>query len=206
MTTRANAALANEQLRGFEAGADFAPSDAVHLSLTAFDNRVTGAIANVTIATNLRERRNVDAVHARGLELGAGLRFGAVSLAGSLAWTDAVVEASGASLALDGKRPAQTPKLAASSTLGWQPRAGWQFSATLHHTGAQFEDDLQTDLLPAATTLDAYARVPLGRVFALVLRGENLTGEQIVTRNQAGSIDLGNPRTFWAGLRISFGH
>ena len=206
VTTRANAALANEKLRGFEAGVDFAPYEAIHLSLTAFDNRVKGAIANVTIAMGLRERRNVDAIHARGVELDAGLRFGAVSLDGSLAWTDAFVEASGASTALDGKRPAQTPKLAASATMGWKPRDGWQFSATLHHTSAQFEDDLQTDLLPAATTLDAYAKVPLGGAFALVLRGENLTGEQIVTRNQAGSIDLGNPRTIWAGLRISIGH
>ncbi len=205
VTTRANAQLANEKLRGFEAGVDFAPSDAVRLSLTAFDNRVKGAIANVTIATNLRERRNVDAVRARGLELGAGLRFGAVSLDGSLAWTDAFVEASGVSAALDGKRPAQTPKLAASATLGWQPREGWQLSATLRHTGAQFEDDLETDLLPAATTLDAFAKVPLGGPFALVLRGENLTGEEVITRNQAGSIDLGIPRTLWAGLRISIG-
>ncbi len=206
VTTRANAQLANEKLRGFEAGLDFAPSDAVHLSLTAFDNRVKGAIANVTIATNLRERRNVDAVRARGLELGAGLRFGAISLDGSLAWTDALVEASGASLALDGKRPAQTPKLAASATLGWKPSEGWQFSATLHHTGAQFEDDLETDLLPASTTLNAFAKFPLGGPFALVLRGENLTGEEVITRNQGGSIDLGIPRTLWAGLRISIGH
>ena len=210
VTTRANALLANERLRGFEAGADFAPSAAVRLSVTAFDNRIKNAIANVTLAANLRERRNVDAVRARGVELGAGLRLGAVSLDSSLAWTDAFVEASGASLALNGKRPAQTPKLAASATLGWQPRAGqflggWQFAATMRHTGAQFEDDLETDRLPAATTLDAFAKVPLGGPFALILRGENLTGEQIITRNQAGSIDLGAPRTLWAGLRISFG-
>jgi hypothetical protein len=38
-----------------------------------------------------------------------------------------------------------------------------------------------------------------------VLRGENLSGETIVTRNQGGSIDLGVPRTLWAGLRISIG-
>jgi vitamin B12 transporter len=205
VTTRANAQLGNEKLRGFEAGVDYAPSDAIRLSFTAFDNRVKGAIANVTIGTNVRERRNVDAIHARGLELGAGLRFGAVSLDGSLAWTQALVEASGASLALNGKRPAQTPKLAASTTLGWRPRDGWQLSATLRHIGAQFEDDLQADLLPAATTLDAYAKVPLDGPFALVLRGENLTGETVITRNQAGSIDLGIPRTLWAGLRISIG-
>jgi outer membrane receptor protein involved in Fe transport len=78
-------------------------------------------------------------------------------------------------------------------------------AATLRHTGAVFEDDLETDRLPPVTTFDIVMTVPLDRRFTLVLRGENLTGETIVTRNQAGSIDLGAPRTVWAGLRVSFG-
>ena len=200
--TRANAALRNERLRGFEAGIDFTPSSAITLSATAFDNRVRNAIANVTIAANIRERRNVDAVHARGLELGAQARFGALSIDGSLALTDAQVEASGASLALDGKRPAQTPKVAASGTLSWTPAQDWRLAATLRHAGRQFEDDLETDALPATTTLDAFAQIPLAGPISLVLRAENLTGERIVTRNQAGSIDLGVPRTVWAGVRV----
>ncbi|MDE2596570.1 MAG: TonB-dependent receptor [Sphingomonadales bacterium] len=205
VTTRANAALANEKLRGFEAGLDFAPAEALSFSLTAFDNRVRGAIANVTIATNLRERRNVDAVHARGIEASAALHLGTLSLDGGLAWTDAKVEASGASAGLNGMRPAQTPKWAANATLAWQPSRGWRIATTLRHTGAQFEDDLQTDVLPAATTLDAYVELPLGGPFSLVLRGENLTDTSVVTRNQAGSIDLGAPRTLWAGLRVGLG-
>ncbi len=64
------------------------------------------------------------------------------------------------------------------------------------------EDDLETDVLPAATTLDAFAQVPLGAGVGLVLRAENLWNERILTRNQGGSIDLGNPRTVWAGLRV----
>ena len=36
-----------------------------------------------------------------------------------------------------------------------------------------------------------------------ILRGENLTGTTVVTRTQGGSLDLGAPRTLWAGLRIS---
>lgn len=205
VTTRANAALANEELLGFEGGLDFAPSDDVGFALTAFDNKVRNAIANVTIAANLRERRNVDAVHSRGVELSAGLRFGQVRFDGSIAVTDAEVEASGISAALDGKRPAQTPKYAASATFSWRPRTGWLLATTLRHVGAQFEDDLETDLLPAATTLDAYAEMPLAGPFSLVLRAENLTDTEVVTRNQAGSIDLGAPRTFWAGVKLRFG-
>ena len=205
VTTRANAALTNEKLLGFEGGIDFAPSDRVRISLTAFDNKVKSAVANVTIATNLRERRNVDAVHAQGIELSAGLRFGRLGFDGSLALTDARVEASGISALLDGKRPAQTPKFAASGTLSWHPREHWLLAATLRHTGAQFEDDLETDVLPAATTLDAYAEVPLAGPFSLVFRGENLTDADVVTRNQAGSIDLGTPRTLWAGVKVRLG-
>ena len=203
VVTRANAALVNEHLVGFEAGFDWTPAADFSLSVTAFDNKVEHGIANVTIGTNLRERRNVDAVHARGVELGAAARRGPVSLDASLAWTDAQLEASGASAGLNGKRPAQTPRIAANATLSWQPRPRWRLALTLKHTGAQFEDDLQTDLLPAATTLDAFAALPLGRHFQLVLRAENLTDTEIVTRKQAGSIDLGTPRTLWAGLRIS---
>ena len=203
VSTRANAALVNERLVGFEAGFDWTHGDTFRFSATAFDNKLAHAIANVTIGTNLRERRNVDAVHARGIELGLGARLGAVSVDGSLAWTDARLEASGASAALDAKRPAQTPQLAASATLAWRPRAGWRLALTGKYVGAQYEGDLQTDLLPAATTLDAFAAVPLRPRVQLVLRAENLTGTEIVTRNQGGSIDLGAPRTLWAGLRIS---
>jgi vitamin B12 transporter len=201
VTTRANAELRNEKLRGAEAGLDFAPSPAINLSLTAFTNKVEDAIANVTIAPDTRERQNVDAIRAKGLELGAALRLGAVSFDGSLALTDAEVNAPGAP-ALDGRRPAQTPRIAASATLGWRPRPGWTLSTTLRHIGAQFEDDLEVDTLPAATTLDAYAEMPLAGPFSLVLRGENLTGETIITRNQGGSIDLGIPRTIWAGIKV----
>lgn len=206
VTTRANAALRNERVFGYEGGLDWTPSEKTTLSLTLFENRVRDAIANVTIGTNLRERQNVDAIRSRGIELGAALKAGAWSLDASLALTDAEVEASGLATKLNGLRPAQTPTIAASATLGWRPRAGWLVSATLRHVGAQYEDDLQTDLLPAATTLDLFAEVPVSRRVSLILRGENLTDTDIVTRNQAGSIDLGAPRTVWGGIRVKLPH
>ncbi|MCJ2188013.1 TonB-dependent receptor plug domain-containing protein [Novosphingobium beihaiensis] len=200
--TDANAALRPERLRGYEAGIEVHPVEMLSLSLTAFDNRLKDAIANVTIATNLRQRQNVDAIHARGIEAAAGLAFGQVSLNGSLSWTRSKVKAGGTQAALNGMRPAQVPKLAASATLAWAPRPEWRLAATLRHSGPQYEDDLQTTQLPAVTTIDAYARIPLTGAFSLILRGENLTDETIVTRNQAGSIDLGVPRTLWAGVQV----
>lgn len=204
ITTNANAALENEDLFGFEGGFDL-NFDKFNLSLTAFDNKVKGAIANVTLRRNVRERRNVDAVHSRGVELVGKMALGQFDWDWAVSFIDAEVQGSGVSVGLNGKRPAQVPELAASTTLAWRPTQGWVLAATLRHVGNQFEDDLETDLLPAVTTLDAIAQVPLGERASLVLRAENLTDARIVTRNQAGSLDLAAPRTFWAGLRISIG-
>lgn len=203
VTTNANAALENERLRGVSAGFDWTPAEAITLSVTAFDDRVKRAIANVTTGTNLRQRRNVDAVHSRGLEFGLQAAVGTVRFDGSLALTDAEVEASGTAAALDGKRPAQTPKIAASGTLSWRPAQDWALALTVRHVGQQFEDDLETDSLPAATTLNAFAEIPLREGVSVILRGENLTDEDVVTRKQGTSIDLGVPRTVWAGIRVS---
>lgn len=200
--TQANADLRNERLEGVEVGADFAQSDAIELSVTAFDNRVKDAIANVTIDTNLRQRQNIEAIRSRGIEARAGLRLGKLGLAGSLAYTDAETIGSGAASALDGKRPAQTPRWVATGGLTWRPSENALVALNVRHVGSQFEDDLETEVLPPATTVDGFAQIPLTDRLALVVRGENVTDARIATRNQAGSIDLGTPRTVWVGLKF----
>ncbi len=204
VVTEANAALENERLEGFEIGFDWQPVNAVVIAVTAFDNEVENAIANVTIGPNLRRRANLPAITARGIEASVAAKFGAVSLDAGLAWTDAEVRGEGTSADLDGNRPAQTPEFAATLTLGWEPAPGWRIAGTLRHVSAQFEDDRELDSLPPATTIDAFLAVPLAGKLSLVARAENLTDEEIVTRNQGGSIDLGVPRTFWLGLRYGF--
>ncbi|WP_174291028.1 TonB-dependent receptor [Sphingomonas bacterium] len=200
VTTQANAGLQPERLKGAEAGIDWRPFGGATLSLTGFYNRLGDAIANVTIGPNLRQRRNVDAIVAKGVEASGGWRRGALAVTASYAFTDAHVRAPGS--ALDGLQPAQSPRHAASGTLAWEPRHGPGLSATLRHIGLQYEDDLQTGPLPPVTTLDAVATLPLRHGVALVARGENLTDATVVTRNSGGSIDLGTPRTLWIGVRI----
>ncbi|MBX9730902.1 MAG: TonB-dependent receptor [Sphingomonas sp.] len=202
VTTQANAALGLERLRGVEGGIDLTPAPGITMGVTGFYNRLEGAIANVTIAPNLRQRRNVDVIVARGLEVTARAVRGAWSLDASYAFTDSRVSASGLSAGLDGLRSAQSAAHALSATLGWARVQGPRLSTTVRYTGAQFEDDLQTDVLPAATTLDAVAEIPLGKRFALVGRAENLFDAAVVTRNQGGSIDLGTPRRLWIGVRL----
>jgi len=202
--TMANAELKNERLEGFEAGIDWQPVEGASFALTAFDNKVKDAITNVTIDTNLRQRRNIGAIDAQGIEFAGQLQFGEVSFDGTLAYTDATMSDSGDAAALDGFRPSQTPKWAASATIGWHPENGMNFAATLRHVGDQFEDDQETDVLPAATTVDLFAQVPVVGKLSVVGRVENLFDEKVITRNQAGSMDIGAPLTVWGGVRYGF--
>ncbi|MDB5706888.1 MAG: TonB-dependent receptor [Sphingomonas bacterium] len=200
VVTQANENLGLEKLKGVEGGIDLTPAPGVSLGITAFYNRLDDAIANVTIGTNLRQRRNVNAIIAKGVEVTAGIRHGAVSLDGAYAFSDSHVRAPGTTL--DGLIPAQSPRHAASATLAWEPKAGPSFSTTVRYVGLQYEEDTQTGILPDALTVDAVARLPIGKHFSVIARAENLFNATIITRNQAGSMDLGTPRTLWIGVKF----
>lgn len=209
VTTRANPALTNEKLKGVEAGIDLSPISGVTLAATAFYNRLDGAIGNVTASSSVvggrriivRERRNIDRIVAKGIELTASARANDFQLSASYAYSHSSVRAPGEDF--DGLTPAQSPRHAASATLAWQPVSGPMLSTTLRYVSRQFEDDLQTDVLPGALTVDAVARIPLARGLTFVARGENLFDEEVVTRNAGGSMDLGTPRTLWVGLALA---
>lgn len=204
VVTQANAELEPERLEGWELGMDFQAADHLTLSATFFDNKVENAIANVTLEPNLRQRRNLDAIDAQGLELAAALDFGQFDFVGTLVFTAPEIEGTGPASVLDGNLPPQTPTFAASATASWEPVEGALVAATLRHVGKQFESDQETEPLPAATTLDLFAQAPLFGQLSGVARVENLLDETIVTRNSGGAIDIGTPRTFWIGLRYGF--
>ncbi|MGI8841993.1 MAG: TonB-dependent receptor [Caulobacteraceae bacterium] len=217
--TAANPALQPERLRGAEAGLDFAPAPGARLSLTVFDNRLADAIANITLGFGpgvfpqvgfvaaggaFRQRGNVDAIEARGVEAEAHLARGPWRLDASYAYAHSRVEASGAAAALNGLPPAETPAHQASATLGWVPVRGALLAVTGRYASGQNDDDLGLRRLTGAATLDAVAEIPAGRGVTLVLRGENLTNAEIESGLAAnGLITLATPRTLWAGVRLA---
>jgi iron complex outermembrane receptor protein len=204
VTTRANATLSPERLTGIEAGLMVEHVTGPMLSITAFANRVEGAIANVSIGPNLRQRANLPAIRARGLEFVGGHNFGDGGMVRiTAAWTDAQVEGGAIAPALDRLRPAQVPRLSGSALLAFAGPGRTQNSISLRHGGRQFEDDRNVDPLPAYTTLDVASRWALGDRLSLTLSAENLTGTRIVTRNSGGSIDLGVPRSVRLTLRLN---
>ncbi|MDE1467583.1 TonB-dependent receptor plug domain-containing protein [Aurantiacibacter sp. D1-12] len=204
VVTQANEALEPERLEGWELGAELFPADGVYLAATYFDNEVEGVIANVTLQPNLRQRRNLDAIDAQGFELTAAVDRGPFSLNASAVFTDAEFVGTGFAAPLDGNRPPQTPEFSASLTAAYEFMQDGSIAATLRYVSSQFEGDQENDVLPAATALDFFAQLPIVDRLSFIARAENLLDEEIVTRNQGGSIDLGVPRTIWLGLRWGY--
>ena len=117
--------------------------------------------------------------------------------------THARIATSGAALALDGLRPAQTPKFAGTLSASWE-RAGKGAQIALHRIGDQYEDDLNSLRLPGATTVDAFFAWPISRRLQLVGRAQNLLDKTVLAgRDSDGTLERATPRTLWVGLRLS---
>jgi outer membrane receptor protein involved in Fe transport len=214
--TAANPDLDPERLAGAEAGLEYVQGT-WRLSGTAFVNTLHDAIANVSLghgpavfpqvgfvaaAGAFRQRQNLDAVKVRGVEIGAEWTSGPWALRAGASLTHARMETSGAAANLNGLRPAQTPNFAATLSASWE-QGGRGAEIVVRRVGAQFEDDLNSEVLKGATTLDASASWPLGRRLQLVGRAENLTNALVMaTINADGSIERATPRTLWIGLRL----
>lgn len=214
--TAANPKLDPERLEGLEAGVDYARGPFT-AKVTAFANRLKDAIANVTTGHGpglfpgvgfvgaggtFFTRENVDAVMVRGLEVSADWTSGPWSISGGASFTHARMNGSGAATFLNGLRPAQTPKFAGTVAVGWQ-QDGKGAQLVVRRVGAQFDDDLNIDVLRGATTLDAYAAWPLTRRFEVTARAENLTNALVMAGvNGDNSVERATPRTLWIGLRL----
>jgi len=214
--TAANPDLKPERLAGIEAGFEYAHGP-LHLSLTGFVNRLKDAIANVTLGEGpgqfpqvgfvaaggtFRQRENVGAVEVRGIEASADWTGGPWFVRAGASLTHARMEGNGTADFLNGLRPAQTPKFAGTLAGGWE-QDGKGAQLVVRRIGAQFDDDLNEDLLKGATTLDAYASWPVGRRLQVVLGGENITNALVEAAiNGDGSVERATPRTLWIGLRL----
>lgn len=214
--TAANPELEPERLAGAETGIEYARGPFT-ASVTAFVNRLSDAIANVTLGKGpgnfpevgfvgvggiFRQRQNVRAVQVRGLEATAAWTRGPWALRADASFTHARMRASGPAAFLAGLRPAQTPQFAASLSASWASD-GREAEVVLRRVGAQYEDDLNIKILKAATTIDASAAWPLDRKLQLVARAENITNALVMAGiGGDNSIERATPRTLWIGLRL----
>ena len=202
--TTANELLKPERLWGGEIGIDWNRDD-TKLSATLFVNHLTNAIANVTLAPNLNQRQNLDAIDTKGIEVSAEQKIDFVTLRATYALTDATVDASRGAAALDGRRPAQIAKHGGSVSLRSNTTDAVQGFATLRYVGKQNEDDLGLLVLGDALTLDAGVTWRVVDQVSLEARGENLFDELVPAAiSSAGIVERATPRTLWIGARVSF--
>lgn len=216
--TAANELLRPERLWGGEAGLDWNGGD-VSASLTGYWHRLNQAIANVTLGRgpgnfsgvgfvavggNYAQRQNLDAVIAKGIEANVRAILEPVDLRATYAFTDAEVRSSGGAAPLNGRRPAQVARHAASlsAVVNLQPV---KLEARLRYIGAQNEDDLGVQQLRAATTVDAGASFAVTDDINIAARAENLLNALVPAAFGAGgAVERTAPRSFWLGLSARF--
>ena len=214
--TAANPELVPERLAGTEIGIEYEKGP-WRLSATAFVNRLTNAIANVTLGRGpatfgevgfvgadgtFRKRENIDALSVSGIELGGSWASGPWTVRAGASFSRARMKGGGEALFLNGLRPAQTPSFAGTLSIAWE-HEGKSLGFVLRRVGSQFEDDLNLKRLKAATTFDAFASWPLKTRLQLVVRAENVTNALVIAGiGGDGAIERATPRTLWLGLRV----
>jgi vitamin B12 transporter len=216
--TEANENLKPEKLYGGElaVGQDQGP---LTWSATGFLNQLKDPITNVTMGVGpatfpragfvpaggiFYQRQNAGAINATGVEADARYQpIKTVSLRLSGAYTDAKVDGMAVDPQLTGKRPAQTPRLAATGGAEWNATAKISLNADVRYEGSRFEDDLNTLTLRAAAGVDARISYQVSRDWGVYLAAENLTDAAIETGQTADHVkSYDEPRVIRIGVRF----
>ena len=206
VVTNANANLHAERLTGAAADVNFHKfSERLILRGNFFWSRIDDPVANLTLnstpALITRQRQNLGAIRARGLE--ATVEFRAtnhVNLSAEYLLTDSTVLRFPTNAALEGLLVPQVPRHQFNFQLSFQQK-GWTAALQGRFVGVQYDDD--QNLLPLARffTLDAEASRRLSKSVDLFVAVQNATN----TRYQVARtpvVNLGPPVLARVGLRV----
>jgi outer membrane receptor protein involved in Fe transport len=151
--TLANPDLLPERARGWDAGAT-ASQAKWNASATVFKTIIHDAIANVTIGTNLRQRKNAGDADVTGLEIDGEVRPMARVRVGASAIVTKATFQNSLEPVLEGKRLPQVPRrtfaLLGDATI-WRAIV---VSGILRTTSSQFDDDRNLFELEPGTQVD----------------------------------------------------
>lgn len=217
--TEANAALTPEKLYGGEMGAG-TRAGPFSVDLTGFYNQVDDAILNVTLRHGpfvdpvagfvpadgvLRQRQNVGAVQAYGIEASAATSFsGPLGVQAAFSYTHARVDGGGATPQLDGLIPAGTPALVATGELIWRASPRIRLTADLRYESARFDDDQNLRRLNSAATVGLRMDYGVGPGATVFIAADNILDAAVATaQTAAGIISYGPPRVLMIGVSLS---
>ena len=220
ITTRPNDQLGPERLVGGELGVNVAPARNVSARVTWFDNRVRNPISNVTLNATTAQKQNLGKTRVRGIQTDVEYRLGtAWRVSGAYMRDDAKVTDGGVVPALVGKFLQQVPKHRGSFQIAYSDAKYATVALGVQMVGLQFNDDLNVQLIPAATLASAgYDPVPaglpgyavvdfmvardLGRRIQAFMGVQNLLDKAYFVQTNPSTI--GTPRLINAGFRVRF--
>ena len=106
---------------------------------------------------------------------------------------------------IPGLRPAQAPEWSVTFGADWRATARLTLSADGRHESQRFEDDLNSRVLAAATTLDARARYRLSTSAEVWAAADNLFDAEAPAGVTADGVQsLAPPRTLRLGLTLTY--
>ena len=221
ITTRPNENLAPERLVGGEAGINVAPAKNVSIRLTYFVNRLTNPVLNVTTSATTAQKQNVPETQVKGFQTDVDYRLGTSwRFSAGYVYDDATVTDGGvANAVLVGKVLQQVPKHRGSLQLAYANARIATVALSVQSVGLQFNDDLNLNVIPAATLsaagygavpagLPGYSSVDLsvsrnfGRTLQVFFGVQNLLDTEYFVQTNPSTI--GTPRLVNGGVRIRF--
>ncbi len=181
VVTNANAALSAERLTGGEAGVGLQKfGDRLFIRGNFFWSDIDDSIANVTLSTTpaliTRQRQNLGAIRARGIELSAVTKPSRHwEVAGEYLLTDSTVLRFPANRKLEGLFVPQVPRNQLNLQISYTNH-GWTAATQARFIGKQFDDDLNTLPLRSYFTADAQISRAVSERVKLFVAVQNLTG------------------------------
>ncbi|MDR1989328.1 MAG: TonB-dependent receptor [Acidobacteriaceae bacterium] len=223
VTTLPNSGLGPERLYGSEAGINIAPIRNLTTRFTYYDNRIKDPISNVTLTATTAQKMNLGETRVRGLQMDAEYRVtSSIHFSGAYILNDAkVVDDGGLPVpSIVGNWIPQVPKHRGSLQATYTNPKYLTASLSIQFTGMQYNDDQNTNAIPAET-LSAYGYDPafgfglpgytsvdlsvardLGRSVQLFGGIQNLTNKVYFV--QTGPSTIGTPRLVNVGVRVRF--
>jgi outer membrane receptor protein involved in Fe transport len=206
--TAANDRLRPETLWGGELGTQLG-AEGLRFQATAFWNRLSDPISNVTLAAPIdgatRQRQNLGRTRVRGLELELVWRpQDAWTVHVAHTFSDAQVIEAPTQPELVGKRLAQDPRHRTTAAVSYHDPQIATLTGEIRYLDRMFEDDLNTLPIGAVALVDARAERSLGSGFAMFVSGQNLFDRHYLV-GRAGIDTEGAPRTFELGVAYHAG-
>ncbi len=204
--TQANNGLNPERLRGGEGGVMIG-SAPLFFRATYFWNKIHDAVGNRTLTTTpaliTRQRQNIGDILAKGVEveLEANLPYHLVTHT-AYEYSDSTISRS-LDASLLGLRTPQVPLHAASQSLVYNGRR-WSGTVTGRYVTQQFDDDLNTFILPSFFTADVMLRWRINDRVEPYVACENLFNREYFT-GRTPTPTLGQPRLVRGGVRLRLG-